>query len=863
MRTWGFCMCKRLVSAGMLFCFCLMLLPAAQRSELESRQVTVGSGASITAGNAVHVANTSTQLVIAYQGAHGNILVSRAGPDGNYEVQAIQALHGASLQALAAKDSLVVVAYGLGGQVFTVTSNDGGASFAPPVPVSGAKQAASIQDMTIDAHGTVHVVFHRHDQYWDYNYARSSDGGKSYRTFLDFTKSTDSNSTGYSGNLIAAHGNLYTLYQDNNDEFAVKLGISTDGGDTWHINRLAPSTGGALALAVDPKDPDLVYVAAFNKAGLTVLRIPDATSTSVTPWPVHGDGNLRPDTNSVATVDIAVAEDGTVAVVYLNPITGSYGLLASEDRGDTWERGILTSLMNPTSFSWGADLLAFRNEFFFGRSDGKGLVLLHGPRFPDPTSAAASQRVFVPDSQGLVELTDTDAPFGVKLTAGMPFVMFSVPSDGEYEVRHLTQDSIPLYIALYDLYGSGDVVLAENYDGVILHDRLLWEMDASATYLLALGVLDDALLGETVRLEISQVSEPVLPVSTYMPATPKKKAAQVVAGYFGSFAISESGQLYGAGLNSYGQLADGTIEHKRSFVPLQSGVAEVSGGFGHTLFLTKDRNLYASGRNDDHQIGDGTRNNRSDLFLLADDVISAAAGYGHTLFVKSDGTVWGLGANAQGQLGDGTTTNRTYPVRIFEGGAQVFSNFSHTSFILTPSGDLYGFGGNTNGQLGLGHADQVAKPTYITDNVVKVAAGHNHTILLKTDGTVWSAGGNSLGQLGTGDQQATNRFLPVGSDIEDIASGQNHSLLIGRDGTLRIAGSNQYGQYGLGDTKNHSLPGGFVIVMEQVADACAGRDHTVVLKKDGTVWTAGLNEQFQLADQTQGFRREWKQVFTF
>ena len=120
-------------------------------------------------------------------------------------------------------------------------------------------------------------------------------------------------------------------------------------------------------------------------------------------------------------------------------------MLESEDRGDTWERGILTSLMNPTSFSWGADLLAFRNEFFFGRSVGKGLVLLHGPRFPDPTSAAASQLLFVPDSQGLVELTDTDAPFGVKLTAGMPFVMFSVPSDGEYEVRHLTQDSIPLY----------------------------------------------------------------------------------------------------------------------------------------------------------------------------------------------------------------------------------------------------------------------------------------------------------------------------------------------------------------------------------------------------------------------------------
>lgn len=67
-----------------------------------------------------------------------------------------------------------------------------------------------------------------------------------------------------------------------------------------------------------------------------------------------------------------------------------------------------------------------------------------------------------------------------------------------------------------------------------------------------------------------------------------------------------------------------------------------------------------------------------------------------------------------------------------------------------------------------------------------IAAGHYHTLALKSDGTVWAWGSNSDGQLGDGTQ--TNRSVPVQvtglSDVVHIAAGGAHSLAVRRDGTL-------------------------------------------------------------------------------
>lgn len=70
------------------------------------------------------------------------------------------------------------------------------------------------------------------------------------------------------------------------------------------------------------------------------------------------------------------------------------------------------------------------------------------------------------------------------------------------------------------------------------------------------------------------------------------------------------------------------------------------------------------------------------------------------------------------------------------------------------------------------------------------AGGETHTLILKSDGTVWSFGLNNVGQLG--DSSNTQRRTPVQvsglTDIVAIAAGGYHSLAITSTGALYVWG---------------------------------------------------------------------------
>jgi alpha-tubulin suppressor-like RCC1 family protein len=67
-----------------------------------------------------------------------------------------------------------------------------------------------------------------------------------------------------------------------------------------------------------------------------------------------------------------------------------------------------------------------------------------------------------------------------------------------------------------------------------------------------------------------------------------------------------------------------------------------------------------------------------------------------------------------------------------------------------------------------------------------VAAGQEHTVILKSDGTVWTVGTNSSGQLGDG--TTTPRTEPVQvsglTDVVAVAAGYYHSMAITSTGAL-------------------------------------------------------------------------------
>jgi hypothetical protein len=92
--------------------------------------------------------------------------------------------------------------------------------------------------------------------------------------------------------------------------------------------------------------------------------------------------------------------------------------------------------------------------------------------------------------------------------------------------------------------------------------------------------------------------------------------------------------------------------------------------------------------------------------------------------------------------------------------------------------------------------------------VTNVAAGQNHSLAVKTDGTVWAWGANGNGQLG--DNSTAQKIVPVQvsglSDVTAVAAGLYHSLAVKRDGTVWAWGANWYGALGDNTTVDKSTP---------------------------------------------------------
>ncbi|RPJ05630.1 MAG: hypothetical protein EHM28_11685, partial [Spirochaetaceae bacterium] len=71
---------------------------------------------------------------------------------------------------------------------------------------------------------------------------------------------------------------------------------------------------------------------------------------------------------------------------------------------------------------------------------------------------------------------------------------------------------------------------------------------------------------------------------------------------------------------------------------------------------------------------------------------------------------------------------------------------------------LYVAGSNGNQQIYSGDIKEIPNFVPHLRNVSRMASGSNHSLVIKTDGTLWVAGNNSSGQLGTGDGRNTIAF---------------------------------------------------------------------------------------------------------
>jgi uncharacterized repeat protein (TIGR01451 family) len=132
--------------------------------------------------------------------------------------------------------------------------------------------------------------------------------------------------------------------------------------------------------------------------------------------------------------------------------------------------------------------------------------------------------------------------------------------------------------------------------------------------------------------------------------------------------------------------------------------------------------------------------------------------------------------------------------------------------------------------------------------MAELATYCDHSLALKSDGTVWAWGMNLSGELGDG--TTTSRSTPaMVNGLEDIVSiaagGGLHSLAVEADGTVYAWGANYAAQLGDGTTTGRLTPARVAGIAGVVAVAGAA-GHSLALVHDGTAWAWGSNGWGQL-----------------
>ncbi len=184
------------------------------------------------------------------------------------------------------------------------------------------------------------------------------------------------------------------------------------------------------------------------------------------------------------------------------------------------------------------------------------------------------------------------------------------------------------------------------------------------------------------------------------------------------------------------------------------------------------------------------------------------------------------------------------PVRIIAAG------HDHSLFVMS-DGSLLGMGNNQNGQLGDGtlNAKTNQPEQIVSSGVAAIAAGSSHSLLLLSDGSLWATGDNAYGELGDGTFSSTNLLEQIlASGVVAVAAGNGHSLFLKTDGSLWAMGWNNHGQLGDGTYANTNRPE--PIPTGTVKAIAAGNGHSLILQSDGSLWAMGNNEAGQLGDGT-------------
>jgi alpha-tubulin suppressor-like RCC1 family protein len=325
-----------------------------------------------------------------------------------------------------------------------------------------------------------------------------------------------------------------------------------------------------------------------------------------------------------------------------------------------------------------------------------------------------------------------------------------------------------------------------------------------------------------------------------------------------------SGQVYCWGLNSEGQLGNGTTTS--SDVPvavtgLPTAAVQVAAGALHACAVLTNGKVFCWGENNDGQLGNGTTTRSLVPVKVTGLSTATAVGAGtyHSCALLSGGAISCWGDNQTGALGDGNTTNSSSPQSVgslASPAQQIAVGGYHTCALVAGSvTEVECWGDPLSGELGDGHFTEPAatspEPVFGVGGSpagtgvipTQVAAGQQHTCAVATTGQVYCWGSNTKGQVGDGtkaDRAVPALVLGLTSGPQQISEGASEGCALNAG-----LGVQCWGSFDGNDFNAHTsaqgvaaLPSGMAQVAAGEVDACATTIHGLL-----DCW--GLNDNGQ------------------
>ncbi len=291
--------------------------------------------------------------------------------------------------------------------------------------------------------------------------------------------------------------------------------------------------------------------------------------------------------------------------------------------------------------------------------------------------------------------------------------------------------------------------------------------------LLADGEVDAWGLGQEGELGDGRtVDSPTTPVRVEFPPGVSIARLADTSPYDTALAVDTSGNAWGWGLDSYGQLCQGT--RTKELVPVRVPLVHVS---------------------------------------------SLAGAGDHALYVRG-GKVWACGGNGHGDLGDASTTPSAVPVAVTGISGTVTSVYAswRNSGALVSGGTYDSWGFNDLGNVGDGEPgvdalmpQQIALPAPVRHAALGGSGSNNgQTLVLLSNQRLMAWGCDSDGQLGDGSTRVEASPITVAPDTNvvyaQVATGGATSYAVDTATNLWAWGRNRGGELGDGSTRTSLAP---------------------------------------------------------